>query len=64
MRYYTHYTAKIAFPEGEVTCIACPLLHPEYGVKRYFCAQTGEYIPEPEYMRGGGCPLIEEEQTE
>lgn len=50
---YTHCTANIFFPEGEVRCSLCPLQE-TYARKQ--CRLTGEYLAEG-YLRGGQCPL-------
>lgn len=64
IRYYTYATARVHFPEEEITCLACPLLGNEYGMKRAYCRLTGEYIPDPDYLTGRSCPLIFEERKE
>lgn len=57
IRYYTRATARVHFPERDVTCRACPLLGAEYGLRREYCRLTGEYIPDADYMTGHDCPL-------
>lgn len=57
VRYYTSAKVTIKFPESDINCRSCPLLGVEYGLKREYCKRTGEYIPDPDYMIGGDCPL-------
>lgn len=64
VRYYTYATARVHFPEGDITCRACPLLGAERGLKREYCRLTGEYIPDADYLTGHGCPLIFEERKD
>lgn len=58
VRYYTVAKVEIFFPEDQVVCRACPLMFTEYGTKRDICRKTGEFIPDPDRMIGGICPLI------
>lgn len=65
VHWYTVKKVTITFPEDDVNCLACPLLGSDYGVRRSRCLRTGEYIPDPEFMIGGQCPLedVEEEDA-
>ena len=60
--WYTKMTAEIWFPEDDVVCKACPCIGVEYDLRRTFCRLTGEYIPDAENMRMGGCPLKESKE--
>lgn len=55
--YYTVGRVEVFFPEDQVVCRACPLMFTEYGTKRDICRRTGEFIPDPDRMIGGICPL-------
>lgn len=63
IRYYTAANVDIYFPEDDVCCRACPLLWTEYGTKRDVCRKTAEYIPNPDRMIGGMCPLAFDENN-
>lgn len=64
VKWYTRMTAEVYFPEDDVVCMACPCIGNEYSVRRFFCRLTGEYLPDPENMRAGSCPLKEEEDSQ
>lgn len=49
-------TIHVYFPEGDVACTYCKLLSQD-NIRRYMCLESGELIPEPEYMIGRLCPM-------
>lgn len=57
---YTSGTLTVNFPNGEVRCQWCPLMHREYGI-RCACKYTGEILPYPESSIGTLCPIQFEE---
>lgn len=59
VKFYTHATVRIPFPETRVCCAFCPLME-TYARKQ--CRRTGEYIADDRTI-GYMCPLeFEEEQ--
>jgi len=61
VRYYTHATVNISFPENHVCCELCPLME-TYARKQ--CRRTGEYLADTRGI-GYNCPLtfIDEENN-
>lgn len=62
VRYYTHSTVHIAFPEDDVCCYRCPLMGVEIKSDREYCRRTGEYLPSPRHIIGFNCPLVFEKE--
>lgn len=59
VKYYTHATAPIHFPEDRVCCDYCPLLE-TYARKQ--CRLTGEYLADTRTI-GYSCPLNFKEES-
>ena len=57
VRYYTHATVTITFPEDDICCARCPLMGIEMASSREYCRRTGEYLIAPKHMVGDICPL-------
>ena len=63
VRYYTHGSVELSFPEDDVCCYRCPLMGIESKSDREYCRRTGEYLPAPRDIIGHDCPIkFKEEQ--
>ena len=57
VRYDTHATVTITFPEDDICCARCPLMGIEMASSREYCRKTGDYLPAPRDIIGFNCPL-------
>ena len=64
VRFYTHGTVDISFPEDDICCRWCPLMGVEIKTDRSYCRKTGEYLQAPDLYTGFHCPVIIEPEKE
>lgn len=64
--YYAPMTGEITvyFPNGKKVCQYCIYLKEEYGLRRFLCLLTHEYVLNPFSKRGVECPLKEVTEDE